>query len=166
MTVALGALCACGAAAPTAEDVASGRVRWDAMSAPQKTAYMEQVVLPRMRAVFTEFDPHRYPRMGCTPCHEADSATRGWKMPNPDLLVSKACISGSAQSLYGSEAAAAAMAKMTAFMRTRVQPEMASLLGKPADQEATGEGFGCFDCHTLERDNPVPVPPPPETAVR
>jgi len=99
-------------------------------------------VQPRMKAIFMEFDSHRYPKMECNLCHSSDRAV-GWKMPNPDLIVEEACISGEADRLYGSEDAAIAMRKMTKFMKERVQPEMARLLGRRT--------YDCFGCHTKDR---------------
>ncbi len=67
-------------------------VAWDSMNPAQKLAYMKTTVLPRMKALFMEYDPHRYPKMDCVPCHSADRA-RGWKMPNPDLTLDPLCSS-------------------------------------------------------------------------
>lgn len=150
------ALSSCGGA--TAPATSTPRGPWSAMTGAERAQYMQDVVMPRMRAVFAEFDPHRYPKMGCVPCHSTDKA-RGWKMPNPDLLVAESCISGTSDRLYGSEAAAQAMTRMTDFMRHRVQPEMSALLGGHYDPDH--DGFQpCFGCHTMERPAPGPEVPP------
>lgn len=155
----LPALGGCGGSARPAGAGTGATVAWSAMSPEQKSAYMRTTVLPRMKAVFMEFDPHRYPKMDCAPCHAPEAITRGWKMPNPDLLLDPSCLTGTPRSLYGSESAAKAMATMDRFMRERVQPEMAALLGRPPYDPATQKGFDCFGCHTPDRPSVVPLPP-------
>ena len=39
---------------------------------------------------------------------------------------------------------------MSAFMRERVQPAMAELLGRQNFDPRSNEGFGCFGCHAPE----------------
>lgn len=91
---------------------------------------MERTVMPEMRAVFSEHDAARFAKMSCATCHGADGEARRWKMPNPDLLLEEHDV-------------ATPHARMNAFMRDRVTPEMARLLGRPT--------FDCFGCHTLDR---------------
>ena len=146
--VALTLASACGAPSRSSSP-AHDRLAWDSMNPAQKMAYMQTTVMPRMTEVFMELDPHKYPKMGCVPCHSPDRA-RGWKMPNPDLMLDPSCLSGDAQTIYGSEEAAAEAAKMSAFMRERVQPTMAALLGRPSFDPRSREGFGCFGCHAPE----------------
>jgi len=77
--------------------------------------------------VFTEYDRHRYPDVTCATCHGADGEKRGWKMPNPDLLLE-------VEPMHTGE--------LDKFMREKVSPEMARLLGRAPD---------CFSCHTPDR---------------
>ncbi len=128
-------------------------IAWTAMNDDQKMEHMKASVMPRMRAVFVEYDAHKYAKVGCAPCHSRDRAV-GWKMPNPDLALDPSCIDGTAASIYGSTEAAAADAKMNAFMRQRVVPEISALLGRPVD---------CFDCHAKERPS-VRLPTVPVNA--
>lgn len=158
--VRLGALVLLAACTGASASSPAAMVPWDSMNRDQKMAYMKSTVAPRMKAIFMEYDPHKYPKMDCVPCHTSNRAV-GWKMPNPDLALDPSCISGEASSIYGSEEAAAATAKMNAFMRERVQPAMAALLGRPSYDATTRKGFDCFGCHVAERPSvSLPTVPP------
>ncbi len=148
LVASLAIVAACGGPSRAVAPPPPG-LAWDSMSPDQKMAYMKTTVMPRMRALFVELDPHKYPKMDCVPCHSPDRA-RGWKMPNPDLTLDPLCISGGAETIYGSEEAAQETAKMSAFMRERVQPAMAALLGRPSYDASTKTGFDCFGCHAPE----------------
>ena len=126
------------------------------MSHELKLEYMTNTVMPRMREVFSAFDPHRYRRMGCVPCHARDSKGLSWKMPNGDLPIDTACGGnalelGSAPSEGAHAHTSAAMSEMDGFMLRDVGPEMARLLGVPAYDPIARRGFGCFGCHTRDR---------------
>jgi hypothetical protein len=107
------------------------------MTADQKLEHMRSVVKPRMREVFMDFDPHRYPKLNCSTCHGADGAKHAWKMPNPDLLLEPTPWNTGHADPKG------APSRIDAFMAKSVAPEMAKLLGRPT--------FGCFGCHTAEK---------------
>jgi hypothetical protein len=138
------ALVSCGPRAPVA---------WGAMNQDQKMEYMKASVMPQMLAVFSEYDAHKYPKVGCAPCHSRDRAV-GWKMPNPDLALDPSCLDTSVPQVYGSPEAAQANAKMIAFMRDRVVPAMSAAMGRRVD---------CFDCHAKERPS-VQLPTVPVNA--
>jgi hypothetical protein len=109
--------------------------------------------MPRMKALFMAFDPHRYPKMACTPCHE----TAEWRMPNADLLLDPACggealdVGAPSGAVHDHPSPREKMSRLDEFMLNEVTPEMAKLLGMPAYDPAERKGFGCFGCHTPER---------------
>ncbi|MBK7581650.1 MAG: hypothetical protein IPI67_15760 [Myxococcales bacterium] len=113
------------------------------MSSNQKLEYMETTVMPRMSALFREYDPHRFPRLTCERCHGPDGARRGWAMPSPELLLEETPWN------TGAASPDAAPSKFDAFMASRVAPEMAKLLR--ASPGSRPDGSGCFGCHTPER---------------
>src|ERR1019366_33184 len=70
-------------------------VPWARMTAQQKQDYMRSTVMPEMRALFVRFDPHRYPKMGCSPCHMRTTGSPDYRMPNLDLpLDPSTCAEG------------------------------------------------------------------------
>ena len=110
-------------------------VPWAGMTAQQKQDYMRSTVMPEMRALFVRFDPHRYPKMGCSPCHMRTTGSPDYRMPNLDLpLDPSTCAEGP-----GTDPAAA---KMSRFMLEQVGPTMGRLLGKPF--------ITCYGCHAYE----------------
>jgi hypothetical protein len=109
------------------------------MSDDEKMVFMTDVVTPRMKDVFEAYDRHRFAKFGCESCHAADGAERGFAMPCPDLLLEPSPWN------TGRAAPAEAPSPFDAFMAKSVTPEMAKLLGRPAD------GLGCFACHSEER---------------
>jgi len=130
--------------------------RWNSLSLARKYAFMVDVVTPRMRKLFLDFDPHRYPRMSCTPCHKRNSRPGDFQMPNPDLLLDAAC-SLALSEIYPSSSVpnqhhhSKQLSAMDDFMLNRVTPEMAQLLGKVPYTQTTKSGYGCFGCHIQER---------------
>jgi hypothetical protein len=120
---------------------ANKEVAWAEMGKDQRIDYMKTVVVPRMRQVFTAFDPDRYAKMNCTTCH-GDSATDGsFKMPNPKLPVLP-------NSPEGFKQLAASKPAVMDFMKNEVKPKMAALLGATEWTPETKTGFGCGECHT------------------
>lgn len=130
---------ACSAHAPAEHP---GPTSWDSMSGEQKLQYMESTVMPRMKALFESYDPHRFSRMTCKSCHGADGAQRRWITPSPELLLEETKWN------TGAAAPDAAPSEFDAFMARSVGPEMAKLLGRPY---GAPNGFGCFGCHAPER---------------
>jgi hypothetical protein len=49
--------------------------------------YMKQVVVPKMRLVFRQFDRDEFKKFGCETCHGKNAKAREFKMPNPDLFA-------------------------------------------------------------------------------
>jgi len=118
------------AAAPT-----SGIV-WDHMTTEQRADYMRSTVMPEMRAMFARFDPHRYSRMGCTPCHARGRGSADFRMPNEDLLLDPTACAD----VPGNDPRTVETSR---FMDEQVGPAMARLLGKPWNS--------CFWCHAYDQ---------------
>jgi hypothetical protein len=117
-------------------------IAWAQMGKQERIDYMKSVVVPRMKQVFTGFNPDRYAKMNCTTCH-GDSATDGtFKMPNPKLPKLP-------NSPEGFKQLAADKPAVMEFMKNEVKPKMAALLGEPEYNPETKSGFGCIECHTM-----------------
>lgn len=130
------------AGAATAEEPSAdaGPVAWKDMSHAQRAKFMKSVVLPKMKAEFTAFNAKDFAEMDCRTCHGKDAKEKDFKMPNPDLPKLDP-----AGDFKKHKAKTPAILK---FMMEKVEPGMASLLGEPAYDPKTHEGFSCFDCHT------------------
>lgn len=124
LAVAVAVAACAGAARKTADPAARP---WDAMSPAQRHAYMTETVMPEMKALFVAHDEHRYANMTCATCHGRD---QGLAMPSRDLR------------LEPEAATSAPHGEMDRFMRDRVAPTMARLLGRPR--------FDCFGCHAVD----------------
>ncbi len=106
--------------------------------------FMKDVVMPKMRAAFTAWEPDEFREMKCGACHGAGAKDKTFKMPNPKL-----------PRLPTDEAGWAALAaeepEALKFMKEVVVPEMARLLGEAPYDPVTRKGFGCFECHTAKK---------------
>src|SRR5437868_1971106 len=58
---------------------------WDDMNKDEKKAVMKKVVVPKMTALFKEFDAEKYKQVRCTLCHGEQAKKDKFGMPNPDL---------------------------------------------------------------------------------
>lgn len=127
--------------APPSEDAAAapagkkqGYPAFESLSAGDRLQHMKTVVVPEMKAVFTGFDQEEFADFSCTTCHGARARQGNFEMPNPDLPLD-------AEEM-------AEHPKITEFMKTKVVPEMARLMGEAPYDPATHAGFGCYECHT------------------
>ncbi len=102
--------------------------------------YMKDVVMPKMKEVFTAFDP-KYSDMKCTTCHGSAALSGSFAMPNAELPKLP-------EDMAKFKELAAKNPKMTEFMLKQVKPEMAKLLNEPEWTPETKAGFGCTNCHT------------------
>lgn len=107
---------------------------FDSLSPGDKLQHMKMVIVPEMKTVFTGFDAEEFADFGCSTCHGARARQGNFEMPNPDLPLD-------AEEM-------AEHPEITEFMKTKVVPEMARLMGEAPYDPATHEGFGCFECHT------------------
>src|SRR5262245_41366201 len=117
-------------------------VAWADMPKDQRLEYMKSVVLPRMKQVFTNFNPDRYSKMNCVTCHGDSAAEGSFKMPNPKLPKLPTSPDGFKKLVADKPA-------VMDFMKNEVKPKMAALLGAPEYNPETKSGFGCMECHTM-----------------
>jgi hypothetical protein len=112
-------------------------VPFDQLTPEQKGQFMAERVLPEMRTMFQEFDAERFAQFDCTTCHGANAMEVSFRMPNGLSPLDPAQM----QTLFTSPN------PMPVFMRERVWPRMSELLREPQFDQATGQGFSCFNCH-------------------
>jgi hypothetical protein len=139
--VAFSIFAACGGSTPPA-GVASTEplTPWPQLDDGQRLERMKTVVVPRMKAVFQEHDAEHFAEFGCQTCHGAGAKQGRFKMPNPALPA--------LNPTDGFKAHMDEHRNVTKFMMEQVVPEMAGALGESPFDPKTGEGFGCFECHT------------------
>jgi hypothetical protein len=139
---------ACGSKSPPAQP--EPPKKFEDMNKEQRLQFMKEVVLPRTKAAFVEFDP-KYESMDCATCH-GDGATDGtFDMPNPKLPV----LPGSEEAFMAWIGQDAEAARYTEFMFGTLEPLMGELLQVKVFDPKTGTGdFSCDDCHTLTQESP------------
>lgn len=123
--------------APAAAD--SGKA-WADMNKGERASYMMQVVQPKMKVLFQEFDAKHFATFNCATCHGEGAKNKSFAMP--DAAIPK--IPGN---MEGFEKLKAEKPEMVKFMMETVVPEMAKLVNEPVFDPATGKGFGCGECH-------------------
>ncbi|MFW6050456.1 MAG: hypothetical protein ACODAU_04735 [Myxococcota bacterium] len=117
---------------------------WSEMTFEQRKEHMKLAVLPAMEAQFYAFDADTYADFGCPTCHGADPEAHEFEMPSPDLPRLPSPESTEFEEMMAEPNA------VVSFMQSGVVPTMADLLGTEPFDPDTGEGFGCFGCHTME----------------
>jgi hypothetical protein len=155
VTPALVVACGSGATSATSETTARpafepirGPPRpWAELSRDERLRHMVREVLPRMSALFREYDAARYADFDCANCHGADAAARDYAMPSPDLLPLWPT------GTEGQREMVRRYPEGVRFMFQRVLPTMRTLLGQPEYDEATRSGFSCFACHPHAEDS-------------
>ena len=130
---------AAGAEKPAATDT----VDWHAMSHEQKMNHMKKVVMPKMSALFQGFNAAEFKDMNCGTCH--GPGVKQGKFDMPTASIPKLNPADHFAKHQGKTA------EMTRFMMTKVVPEMAALQGEAPFDPATQKGFGCFECHMMEK---------------
>lgn len=115
---------------------------WGEMNDEEKASFMYAEVVPAMQPRFAAWDARHDEGFGCATCHGEDAEASGFAMPSPSLPPLPPKESAAAEALHREHPEA------IAFMKNEVVPTMATLLGMPPYDEATGEGFGCHACHT------------------
>ncbi|MGE0785856.1 MAG: hypothetical protein AB7S26_09225 [Sandaracinaceae bacterium] len=119
---------------------ASADIPWDDMTPQQRGQFMQQTVMPEMRAMFQEFDGERFAEFGCATCHGENAHDVAFQMPNGLAPLNPEHI----PAMFESDQ------PMAVFMTQRVWPRMAELLGEPQYNPETHEGFSCLNCHATE----------------
>jgi hypothetical protein len=116
---------------------------WKDLTKQQRGKYMKEVVFPRMKDLFTAFDPDIFAGFSCSTCHGAGAKDHSFTMPNPDIFVLPSTPAEFAPLMQKKP-------KWVKFMSETVTPQMAALLGMkqydPADPRP--DTFGCLACHT------------------
>ena len=147
------ALAACGGSKPPAESApdtaaepapaAASETPWAEMNKERRASFMMQVVQPRMKDLFQQFDATHFAKFNCSTCHGEGAKNKSFEMP--DAAIPK--IPGN---MEGFEKLKAQKPEMVKFMMETVVPEMAKLLNESLFDPATGKGFGCGECHMHE----------------
>jgi hypothetical protein len=127
-------------ASASASAVASG---WDAKSKDEKLAVMKTVVMPKMSELFKAHDAKKYKDFKCVTCHGPGVKEGKFEMPNP-LLPKLDPKDGFKKHMDKAPA-------VTKFMITKVVPEMAAAIGEAVYDPKTKTGFGCGECHVMEK---------------
>lgn len=115
--------------------------RTKSFHALEKQAKMDRmvaVVMPDMGAVFRAYDEKRYAGFDCSTCHV--NHAHHPKDGLPKIVLSNG----------GYEKLTAEKPELMKFMGEKVVPAMATAMGEPPFDPATGKGFGCGGCHTVE----------------
>jgi hypothetical protein len=135
---------ASASAAPAASNGAPGPGDWDKWSHDQKLEYMKTAVMPKMGGEFHDFDAKKFAEPKCALCHGKGVKDGSFKMPNPDLPK----LDITPEGFKTMQAKHAAIAE---FMMKHVEEDMAQLIGEPAYDPKTQQGFGCLNCHTKKK---------------
>ncbi len=113
------------------------------MNHDERLALMKEVVMPKMKALFQEYDAKEFKEFTCATCHGPEAKKGKFDMPNPKLPVLNF------KDHFAKHEKKTP--KMLKFMMEKVTPEMVAILKeKPFDPKA-GTGFGCGGCHTFEK---------------
>jgi len=151
------------AAAPAAAAPAAGagdkKIDWEHMSKADRKKYMKSTVLPKMKAVFQEFDAKDFKKFTCETCHGKKATETKFKMPNPELPKLP-----QPTDRAGFMAIQQKKPEVVKFMGTKVKPTMAELLNLPEWKPENPNGFGCYQCHTQEAAKGGAAAPPPAAA--
>lgn len=113
---------------------------WKEMNDEQRGAFMEQTVMPKMKALFQEFDPQEFSNFTCKTCHGPNAQEVGFHMPNGLAPLNPEHI----PAMFQSEK------PMAVFMTQKVWPQMTDLLGELPYNPETHEGFSCLHCHATQ----------------
>lgn len=117
--------------------------QWADKDFQQRKEWMGIEVLPKMKALFKEYDEAQFKGFGCDTCHGSDGKEKNYAMPTDSIYpLDKADPVGKAMK-YDE--------KVTKFMVDKVVPDMAKLLDAEPFDPKTGKGkVGCFTCHPTE----------------
>jgi hypothetical protein len=120
-------------------------IDWNGMSFQEKQGHMAGVVMPAMQAIFQEFDDGTFSSFNCGTCHVTGMGAGTFAMPDPGLTPLDPANFPSAEDPDQH------IATYAQLMFGAVLPEMTELLNLPPFDQATGQGFGCFSCHTAKQ---------------
>ncbi len=115
-----------------------GKAPFHTLDKQGKMQRMTKVVMPKMGEVFKAYDAERYAKFDCGTCHVNH-------VHHPKDGLPKIALSNG-----GYEKLVAEKPELMKFMAEQVVPNMATAMGEPPFDPATGQGFGCGGCHTVE----------------
>jgi hypothetical protein len=133
-----------------AKAAAPSDIKWEDMTKEQRGKYMKDVVTPKMKPVFQEFDAKMFKKFDCASCHGKEFKARKFKMPNPVIHP----LPSTPAAFQARMAKEPTWPKWVEFMAKKVEPQMAALLSMPAydPKKPDPKAFGCKDCHTLSKE--------------
>jgi hypothetical protein len=128
---------------PASQSAAPPQKSWTDMNHDERLLLMKTGVFPRMQEAFQKLDAKRFADFSCKTCHGEGVKEKTFDMPNPQLpkLDPKGDF----------KAEMDVHPDVTKFMMTTVVPTVSGILGIPQYDPATKKGFGCHNCHTMER---------------
>jgi len=150
--LAFGFLAACHSAPSTPATPKPVPDKFEDMDLDQRMKFMQDVVLPKTKAVFQKFDPVKYANFDCKTCH-GDGANEGgnFEMPNPKIKV----LPGTEETFVAWVSKDETAMKYTQMMAGELEPLMGQLLKVQVFDPKTKAGeFSCNACHLL--DPPAP----------
>ncbi len=100
-------------------------------------AYMKTKVVPAMKPKFKEADPDEFAGFSCATCHGPDKKDPQEFLPHLTMAD-------------GQIAEFATMPDVSKYMAESIVPAMAEAMGEAPFDPATGQGFGCAGCHTID----------------
>ena len=162
LALSAGAALAADAGAPAAPAAAAApakKIDWETMKFEERKKYMKSTVLPKMKAVFQEFDAKDFKKFSCETCHGKKATETNFKMPNPELPKLP-----QPTDRAGFMAIQQKKPEVVKFMGTKVKPTMAELLNLPEWTPQNPTGFGCYQCHTKEGGEKGAAAPAPGAA--
>ena len=110
-----------------AEEAETGAVSFDDMTPPQKMKLMKEVVAPGMAKVFHELDAEEFKDFSCATCHGPGAKSGDFEMPSAALPLNAHEMEEHPD--------------VTKFMKERVVPAMAKMLGEEPYNPETNSGF-------------------------
>ena len=127
------------------DDPAAEPTAYKDMSFEQRVMFMNDVVLPEMKAIFVAFDP-KFEGMSCVTCHGNGTIDGTYAMPSSEVPRLPATEEEFLEYIKDPE-----KGKWSQWMMDEVWPEMARLLEVPVyDPEKNPNGFSCSNCHKVE----------------
>jgi hypothetical protein len=114
------------------------------MTFEERALFMNDTVLPRMKARFSAFDP-KYADMTCSTCHGDGVSTGTYRTPDARIVRLPATEEDFLEYVKDPE-----KARWAQFMMEKVWPEMADILQvKMYDPTTHPAGFSCHNCHKV-----------------
>lgn len=129
------------AATPAGSSATAAPTAWQhGMSKDQQIAIMKQRVMPAMSKVFKEHDATKYAEFSCKTCHGP-----GPGLPEPREVLPHLTLKDGELTAFQEKP------EIAKWMAEKVSPAMAEAMGmKPYDPK-THEGFGCGNCHAIDK---------------